>query len=215
MSATAASVGVTVISFTRRFEERGIAARRPAALIVSSGIPRSRYHASRSQIGSGSVARMRASRSAVIRLGGRSVSGYMRSGPGRMRSKPFVPSRSACRVSDGMPMVASFARMTISRAPESASCGLAPDEDDRVLGRRASRFPDGLPLGGGEGLAGAVGVDDVGERRETGDDAHAVGDLAGEVRVGLGLPAQESRKPRRTTHRDHACPAAMASRIGW
>ncbi len=53
--------------------------------------------------------------------GGVSVSGYMRSAPGRIRSKPVVPSGKACRVSAGMPRSASVARINTSRAAVAAS----------------------------------------------------------------------------------------------
>jgi len=43
----------------------------------------------------------------VTRVGGLSVSGYIRSGPGRMRSKSVLPSTNGCRVSFGIPCVAS------------------------------------------------------------------------------------------------------------
>src|SRR5664280_2317369 len=49
-----------------------------------------------------------------MRIGGRSVSGYILSAPGRILSNPFVPSLSACLVSEGIPIAASLARIIIS-----------------------------------------------------------------------------------------------------
>ena len=51
-----------------------------------------------------------------MRVGGESVSGYMRSGPGRMRSKVVKPPARACRVSLGTPATASTKRKRISSA---------------------------------------------------------------------------------------------------
>ena len=46
-------------------------------------------------------------RSRVTRVGGESVSGYIRSGPGRIRSKSVEPSANGWRVSLGTPSAAS------------------------------------------------------------------------------------------------------------
>ena len=131
------------------------------------------------------------SRSSVTCFGGRSVSGYIRSGPGRMRSKPLVPSLSAWRVSEGMPIVASRARMAISWAPvlTSSAGPQTTTTVSSVVARTALRTA--CHSRAREGLARAVGVDDVGQRRQAGDDPDAVGDLAGEARVRLGLPVEE------------------------
>ena len=55
--------------------------------MVSRGTRSAPYLAKRSQGGGRSRLRASATRSGVIRVGGESVSGYMRSGPGKIRSK--------------------------------------------------------------------------------------------------------------------------------
>ncbi len=84
---------------------------------------------------------MASMRASSRRIGGRSVSGYMRSAPGRMRSKPFVPSSSAWRVSLGTPRAASRARMAISRAAVSTS---ARSPQTTMMGTSLST-PQALP----------------------------------------------------------------------
>ncbi len=69
--------------------------------------------------------------------------------------------------------------------------GRAPDDDHRVVRGRLDGLADGLPLRAREGLGRAVGMDDVGEVGQAGDDPDAVGDLAGKARVRLGRPGQQ------------------------
>src|SRR5207249_3576794 len=74
----------------------------------------------------GRCSRMRSRRSRVTRIGGTSVSGYIRAFPGRGRLYTVVPSGRGSRVSGGTPSIAAAARGTISPiAPRAFSSSSA------------------------------------------------------------------------------------------
>ncbi len=142
------------------------------------------------------------------------MSGYIRSGPGRMRSKPFVPSRRAWRVSEGMPIAASRARMAISWTPvltsaagpqttTTVSSAVAPTAlrtaSQRALERVSERLSEWMMLGS------VVRQATTRTRSE----------ISREKRVFVWVcQLRRSRKPRRTTAAATA-PAARASWMGW
>ena len=88
-------------------------------------------------------------------VGGESVSGYMRSGPGRMRSKVVNPPTSACRVSLGTPPVASPKRRRISLAAvrQSSSGPKTMKKSSLSPGRTRFRSRSSTPcLSGNSGI---------------------------------------------------------------
>ena len=112
--------------------------------------------------------------------------------PGQDALEAVGPVPRAWRVSEGMPIVASLARRMISWAASLASASGPQTTTTVSLSAGAQGLPDGQPFAARQRFARAVRMDDVGQDGQAGDDPDAVGDLLGEVRIGLGLPAEQA-----------------------